>query len=445
MDDQFTKMTTTPVPKLVTKLAVPTVISMLITSIYNLADAYFVGGLGTSASGAIGVVMGLQTLIQSFGFMFGQGAGSLASRMLGSKDNDAASRIACEGFAMAFITGGLFAVVGFVFFNPMLKLLGSTDTILPYAKDYCQYILLAAPFFAASCVLNNVMRYEGHASLAMIGLTSGAVLNILLDPLLIYVFNMGVGGAGLATALSQAVSFCLLFYMYISGRTQIKISLRALKWYADDIKEICATGFPTLLRQGLTSVSTMALNNCAGVYGDAAVAAMSIVGRVCWLMASVMVGIGQGLQPVAAYNHGAKKYSRVKKAYIFTIGLGEIVMTVFAAAMFIVSSQIIGVFRDDPEVVAIGVTALRLQCAAMLFQPLTVASNMVFQSIGESRLASLIAMLRSGVCFLPAVFILPMFFGIFGVQCAQTVADVLSFIIALPFAVHYMRNIPNDV
>lgn len=444
MDEQFVKMTKTPVPKLVAQLAVPTVISMLITSIYNLADAYFVGGIGTSASGAIGIVLGLQTLIQSFGFMFGQGAGSLASRRLGSKENDAASRIACEGFAMSLIVGVIFAVLGFIFFTPMLKLLGSTDTILPYARDYCQYILLAAPFFASSCVLNNVMRYEGHASLAMIGLTTGAILNIVLDPIFIYGLNMGVGGAGLATALSQLVSFCILFYMFISGRTQIKISLRALKWRIEDVKEICATGFPTLLRQGLTSISTMALNNCAGVYGDAAVAAMSIVGRVCWLMASVMVGIGQGMQPVAAYNHGAKKYSRVKEAYIFTIKLGEIVMIIFAAAMFLVSAQIIGVFRDDPEVIAIGVTALRLQCAAMLFQPLTVASNMVFQSIGESRLAALIAMLRSGICFLPVVFILPMFCGIFGVQCAQTVADALSFVIALPFAIHYMRNIPKD-
>ena len=302
---QYKKMTETPVPKLILMLGLPTTISMLVTSIYNMADTYFVGQIGTSASGAIGIVFGLMAIIQAFGFMFGHGAGSIISRSLGAKNLERASVIASTAFLCAALAGLLLSVFGLLFINPLMRLLGSTDTILPYARTYAIFILLAAPFMASSCVLNNVLRYEGRAALAMIGLVSGSLLNIFGDWLLVSRLDMGVAGAGISTAISQTISFCILFSMFLRGKTDSKVKF---KWITKDFKDvllICQTGLPSLMRQGLSSISTMVLNGQAGIYGDAAVAAMSIVNRICFLILSVGLGIGQGFHPVSAFNYGA--------------------------------------------------------------------------------------------------------------------------------------------
>ena len=444
MDEQYIKMTETPVGRLIGKLAVPTVISMLITSIYNLVDAFFVGKLGTSASGAIGIVLVLQSVIQAFGFTFGHGAGSIISRKLGEKDTDSAARFASTSFFLSLLTGVLLAAAGLLFLDPLLRLLGSTDTILPYARQYGFYILLAAPFMAGSCVMNNIMRYEGHATLAMIGLTAGGLLNMAGDPLFIFVFRMGVAGAGLSTALSQLISFLILLYLFLSGRTQSRLSFRCITRSWGDVKNILVTGFPSLIRQGLNSVSTMALNNSAKLFGDAAIAAMSIVGRICMLIGSLMIGVGQGLQPVAAFNYGAKKYARVKKAFRFTFAVGEIALTLLAAAGLLVSAGIVRIFRDDPEVIRIGVTALRLQCISLVLMPLGVCANMTFQSIGESKRASFVSLLRSGLYFLPIVFFLPKLAGLWGVQLAQPIADVLTFVTVLPMVISFLKRLPDS-
>ena len=327
---QYKKMTETPVPKLILMLGLPTTISMLVTSIYNMADTYFVGQIGTSASGAIGIVFGLMAIIQAFGFMFGHGAGSIISRSLGAKNLERASVIASTAFLCAALAGLLLSVFGLLFINPLMRLLGSTDTILPYARTYAIFILLAAPFMASSCVLNNVLRYEGRAALAMIGLVSGSLLNIFGDWLLVSRLDMGVAGAGISTAISQTISFCILFSMFLRGKTDSKVKF---KWITKDFKDvllICQTGLPSLMRQGLSSISTMVLNGQAGIYGDAAVAAMSIVNRICFLIFSVGLGIGQGFQPVSAFNYGAKKYDRVRKGFYFTWAVGELLLGGFA-------------------------------------------------------------------------------------------------------------------
>ena len=441
--DQYRKMTETPVPALIIRLGIPTTISMLVTNIYNMADTWFVGRIGTSASGAVGVVFGLMAIIQAFGVMFGHGAGSIISRRLGAKDVESAGRIASTGFFCAMAAGALIAAGGFAFMDPLMRLLGSTDTILPYARTYAAFILLAAPFMAGACVLNNILRYEGRAAYAMIGLTSGSLLNIFGDWVLMEGAGLGVMGAGISTAVSQCVSFCLLLYMFLSGKTESKLRLRSFGSFAD-ISMICQTGFPSLLRQGLGSISTMALNGCARVYGDAAVAAMSIVNRICMFIFSFGLGIGQGFQPVSAFNYGARKYSRVRTGYFFTLGVSEAFLGTLAVAGMFFRSELIGFFRNDPAVIAIGSTALAAQLIALFFQPLTVCSNMLFQSIGQNRTASLLASLRSGVCFIPAILILSSLFGLTGVQVAQTVADIIAFFIALPFAVRFFRVLPPD-
>lgn len=443
-NSQYDKMTQEPVGRLVIKLGIPTTISMLVTSIYNMVDTMFVGRLGTSASGAVGIVFGFMAIIQAFGFMYGQGAGSIISRQLGRKDSENASKIASTSFFLAIVTGGLIGISGFIFMEPLMYLLGSTDTILPYAKQYIMYILIAAPFMASSFVLNNILRFEGKAILAMVGLLTGAILNMAGDPLFMFVLDMGIEGAGLSTALSQIVSFSILLFMFISGRTESKISIRKFTRNFGDIADIVATGFPSLVRQGLTSVSTMLLNREARVYGDAAVAAMSIVSRISMFMFSVGLGIGQGFQPVCGFNYGAGKYTRVKKAFRFTLIAGEIMMGAFALIGLIWSAEAIGIFRDDVQVIEFGTLALRYQCVALFLQPLTVLSNMTLQSTGQKIGATIVSMLRSGVYFIPTLLIMTRSMGVLGIQLAQPVADVLSFVTVIPFMVAFFKRMPED-
>ncbi len=442
--DRYSLMTETPVSRLILKLGFPTTVSMLVTNIYNMADTYFVSTLGTSASGAVGIVFGLMAILQAFGFMYGHGAGSIISRKLGAKDEETASRIASTSFFCAIATGALIGAFGLIFTNPLLRLLGSTDTILPYARSYGVWILIAAPLMTSSFVMNNILRYEGRASFAMVGLTTGGILNIFGDWLLITKFNMGVAGAGISTAVSQTVSFLILLSMFLRRKTQSRLSIKYISKSFKDYTNIISTGFPSLTRQGLSSISTMLLNGCAGAYGDAAIAGMTIVGRICFFIFAVGLGIGQGFQPVSAFNYGAKKYSRVKKGYFFTLFMGEALLGALAVVGFFIGDPIITVFRDDPEVLKVASLALKAQLIALFFQPLCICSNMLFQSIGKNAQASVLSAMRSGVTFIPILLILNKTLGILGVQLAQPAADVVTFFITIPFIVIFFKNYPKD-
>ena len=442
---QFIKMTETPVPKLVVMLGIPTIISMLVTNIYNMADTYFVGRLGSnSASAAVGVVFGYMAVIQAIGFMFGQGAGSLISRFLGAKKDEDASLVASTSFFAAIIVGITLSVLSLVFIDPLLDFLGSSETIYPFAKEYIRYIMLAAPVTMSSFVLNNILRYEGKAALAMVGLCSGSIINIALDPILMFGLDMGIAGAGFATAFSQCIGFSILLFMFLNGKTQCRLSLKDAVFTFAMLSEIITTGFPAFLRQGLTSISTMVLNRQALHYGDEAVAAMSIVNRLAFFMFAIGLGLGQGYQPVCGFNYGAKKYDRVRQAFKFSFIVEEVMLGTFALVGFMLAPHAIGIFRNDPDVIIIGKKALRFACLAMFFQPLTVMSNMTFQSCGQKKLASFAAMLRSGLYFIPLILALEPFLGVLGVQIAQPVADVLSFITVLPFIMRFIRGLQDD-
>ncbi len=443
--NQYQKMTTWPIPKLVIRLGIPTTISMLVTNIYNMADAYFVSELGNSASGAVGIVFGLMAIIQAFGFMFGHGAGSIIARKLGQKDACSASVFASLSILACFCVGTLIGVLGLIFIDPLMRMLGSTETILPYAKGYGIYILIAAPVTMTSFALNNILRYEGKAFFAMIGLTIGGILNMIGDPILIFGFDMGIAGAGLSTAISQVVGCLILLSMFLRGKTQSKIGIKCIKGNLKGIFAIMATGFPSLCRQGLNSFATMILNNLAGgCGGDAAIAAMSIVNRITFAIFAVGLGIGQGFQPVASFNYGAKIYSRVKKAFFFTLGAGEVLLSLCVVAGLLSSNHLIGIFRDDPTVIAIGTLSLKLQLLALFFHPLTICSNMLFQSIGENKKATFLSMLRSGLLFIPILLIMTKFFGLLGVQSAQAIADVLAFFVCIPLIQQFFKNLPKD-
>ena len=443
-DSQYIRMTETPVAKLIISLGIPTTVSMLITNIYNMADSYFVSQVSLSAGGATSIVFGIMSILQAFGFMFGHGAGSNISRMLGSKHIEKASKYASTGFFWALFCGLLIMTGGLIFLEPLMRLLGSTDTILPYAKDYGRWILLAAPAMTTSCVLNNILRYEGKATLAMIGLTTGGILNILFDPLFIFTFNMDSDGAGLATAVSQYISFGILLSMFLRKKTQSKLSLHFVAREIQTLEDIIVTGLPSLARQGLNSVSTIVLNAQAKLFGDAVIAAMGYVGRTSNLIFSVGLGIGQGFQPVSAFNYGAKKYSRVKKGTLFTLGFGVLLMGIISAGCFAFAPQIISLFRKEAEVVQIGSEALRIMCVFLLFLPVSVVATMLFQSIGKSLPALVLSCLQSGLVFIPLCVILPQFLGIRGIELAQPLAYFTAAVVSLPVTLVFLRHLPQE-
>lgn len=443
-NSQYDKMTKEPVPSLILKLGIPTTLSMMVTNIYNMADTYFVGKLGTSASGATGVVFGLMAILQAIGFMFGHGSGSIIGRALGAKDSKKANTFGSTSFFSSLIVGTLVLVFGILFATPLVRLLGSTDTILPYARTYVICILISAPALISSCVMNNILRYEGRAVFAMVGLVSGSILNIGLDALFIMGMGMGIEGAGIATAISQYVSALILYYMYLSNRALTKLNIKYFSKNVDDILLILKTGFPSLIRQGLGSMSVMVLNHMAGPFGDAAIAAMSIVSRVSNFVFSVSLGIGQGFQPTAGFNYGAKKYSRVKKGFYFTWFFGTGLIAIVSAFVIFNASWIIAVFRDDPDVVTIGIPAMRYHCISLLFIPYTVVNNMMFQSTGFNKTASFLASLRSGICFIPVILFLTPLWGLFGIQISQSIADVIGSLCCIPFSTKFLKNFPSD-
>ena len=438
---QFRRMTETPIPQLILSLAAPTILSMLITSIYNLADTFFVGQISTSASGAVGIVSSLMAILQALGFMLGHGSGSIISRSLGSQNTDAATRFASTSFFTALVFGGIITAAGLLTLPDFMMLLGSTETILPHACAYARYILLAAPIMMSSLVMNNILRYEGKASFAMIGLVTGGLLNMALDPLFIFGLGMGTAGAGLATALSQTISFCILLSMFLRGKTVSQFRLSAVTREARDFGRILLGGAPSFGRQGLNSIGGMLLNLAARGYGDAAVAGMSIVSRIFMFIISVAIGVGQGLQPVASFNYGARKYRRVRQAAIFTIEAAFCMLVVLVGLCWVNGDALIRLFRDDPAVTAVALPAFHYQCLAMLLHPIIVVANMTFQSVGASGRATFLACCRQGVFFIPLILILPRTHGLFGVEICQPIADVLTFLVSLPFLLAFLQQL----
>ena len=434
-------MVNTPVSKLITGLAVPTVISMLVTSIYNMADTFFVSHINTEASAAVGIVFPIMSIIQACGFTLGMGAGSLVSVRLGQKRNQEASTIASTAFFSAFAVGALITLFGNIFARQFLTLVGASDAVLPYAMNYARFIFWGAPFMCAAFVLNNVLRSEGKAFFSMIALTSGGIINIILDPIFIYVFGLGISGAAIATLVSQAISFSILLSWFLRGKAVCRMNIKFFDAKPSVLGKTIWTGFPSLSRQGLASIATILLNTTAVAYGDSAVAAMSITTKIVMFVASIMIGIGQGFSPVSGYNYGAKRYDRVKKAYWFMIKCGFSVMAFFAIVIFVFAEQIMHGFIDDEAAVAVGVVALRWQIAFIPFHPLIVGTNMLMQSTRHIKAATFLSMNRQGIYFIPAILILPRLFGLAGVETAQSTADILSALTAIPYLIHMFKKL----
>ncbi len=445
-DVHYRRMTETPVSSLILRLGVPTTISMLITNIYNMADTYFVSTISNSAGGAVGIVFSVMAILQAFGFMFGHGAGSHVSRLLGSRENERAGNYATTSLLLSFVCGVVIMIFGLAFLEDLMLFLGSNEEILPHAMDYAKYIFIAGPAMTMSCVFNNILRYEGKATFAMIGLTSGGIINILLDYIFVIPLQMGTRGAGLATAISQYISLIILAVPYFIGKTQSKINFRKRFINLRIVWDIITTGLPSLIRQGLSSISTGMLNVQARAFGTAAISAMGYVSKTVQFIFCVGLGIGQGFQPVSAFNYGAKKYSRVKKGSYFTLFFGLGLIGVLSAVCFAIAPSIISIFNSegDVEVLRIGTEALRINCAVLWVLPATVVGNMMFQSIGKRIPAILLSALQNGVAFMPLIAILPEHFGILGVEMAQPVAYVITAIVTLPCMAIFLSRLPRD-
>lgn len=433
-------MTQEPVEKLVCTLAVPTILSMMITSFYNMADTFFVGKLNTQSTAAVGVVFSLMAVIQAIGFLFGHGSGNYISRQLGAGNMEEAEKMSAVGFFTSFFAGVVILLVCMCLIEPLSYALGSTPTVQPYTVAYMRIILLGAPAMTASLVLNNQMRFQGSAFYAMIGIVSGAVVNIVLDPFFIFICGMGVAGAALATTISQYLSFILLIIMVKKGGN-IQLRFRNFQPSLHFYKEIIRGGIPALFRQGLASVATIFLNHAAGVYGDAAIAGMSIVSRIMMFANSALIGFGQGFQPVCGFNYGAGKNDRVLKAYWFCVKFSFVVLSVMAVVVFLFAPQFVAIFqKEDADVIKVGTAALRYSVISFPLSAWIVMCNMMLQSIGKGLKASIVASARQGIFFLPLIAILPKLLGLTGVEACQAVSDVFALTISIPLGFSVIRE-----
>ncbi len=449
LDAKYREMTETPVPRLVLRMAVPSMVSMVVTALYNVVDAAFVGHLSTEATAGIGISFAFMTFIQAIGFFFGHGSGNYISRALGARQIDDAETMAAVGFFTPLILGLAVTVVGLLFLPQLAVLLGATPDVVPYACSYLRYILIATPFMMSSLVLNNQLRLQGNARFGMIGIVSGSLLNIALDPLFIFVLDLGVAGASIATAVSQTFAWGLLLW----GTTRDEaVHIRFAKFRPSFgcYREIVAGGLPSLCRQAFNCLSVIMLNFAASKYAPAgqaasSIAAFAVVSRTTMFAFSLILGFTQGFQPVCGFNYGAHKYDRVRYSYLFAFSVSAAMLTLLSALGYIFAPQIVAVFRDeDPALLEIGTAALRWQCVVFPLCTLSTSTNMLFQNIRMTFPATLLAIGRQGLFFVPAILILPRIFGLQGVEMTQAVADVCTFFLSLPFAVWINRKLKSE-
>lgn len=434
-----------PVYKIIPKMAIPTIVAFLINSIYSLADTFFVSGLGTNATAAVSVNASLDQLIMMCGSMLALGANSYIARLLGQGNEKKASRVLSTAFFLAAAVGSVLMILGSVFMVPMVRMLGATPTCEQYSVDYATYVLLAAPFMATSFVMNQCLRSEGSATLSMIGMGFGGVLNCVLDPIFIFGFDMGVAGASLATAISKVVSFVILVFPYITKRSMLRLSIRNFQLSMDILGNIVSVGSSSMFRSGLAVVAGILLNDMAGNISDSVLAGIGVSTKVMMFPFSIILGFGSGFQPVVGFNWGARRYDRVKQCYDFSSWVALIGAVVMAVGIAVFSDQIVKVFAGtDPEMLEIGSLCIRLQCIALPIHAWVTVVNMLCTGLGNAVGAFVLATARQGTCMVPVLFPLAHYFGAYGLSSVQAVADFLTLILAIPICIIMMRKIKKN-
>lgn len=443
-EKQYLRMMETPIPKLVMSMGIPTVISMLITVIYNTADTYFVSQINKSASAAVGAVYPIMAVIQAVGYGLGMGSSSLISRLLGQKDKEKAHMYASSSFYFGIVLGLITGAVGIIFNDQILSVLGCSETMLEYAKSYSFYILLAAPISCTTFVMNNTIRAQGNSGVAMIGMASGGIINMILDPILIFYCRMGTGGAALATAISQTISFGIFAYVFIRKKSIVKISIKKISKDPRDYLQVLLMGMPSIFRQSMGSLSAALLNIQAVVYGDAVVSAITIANKIYVFVRNVVIGVGQGFMPVAGYNFGAGNKKRTWQAFLFTTLVGTFVCIAGGGLSYVYADKIMMWFSPDADVVKVGVETIYFCSAVMPFMAVSTYVNQMYQCLGFKAQATFLASCRQGIMFVPAILILPVFFGCAGVEASQPLADLLTFVISMPFLTGFYLKVIKE-
>lgn len=435
-------MMSLPIPRLVTKMAIPTIVSTLVMSLYNMADTYFVSSLGTAATGAVGVNLTLMSFLSMLGTTLALGANSYIARLLGQQKYKEAKQVLSFTFFLSVGIGLLVMAFGLLYVTPIVQLMGAKEDVIRPAIEYATYILMAAPFMMGVFVLNQCLRAEGSAVLSMIGVLSGVALNLVLDPIFIHVLHWGVAGAAIATAISKIVSFIFLIVPYLCKKTVIELKLRnfVVRW--GTIAELFKMGFPTLARTALTTLATGMLNNVASAISTSALAAISVSNRIMVLLGSVVLGFAQGYQPVAGFNWGAKQYDRVYRAFWFSAVASVLSTAAFSVLAYIFAPQLMQLFsKEDLEMIEIGIMAMRIQCIVMPSVAWVIVVNMTYAGLGKAVGAALLSIIRQGIFFIPMLYLLPRLFGVNGLAAVQGAADVQSFLFCIPFSIHILRDI----
>lgn len=431
-----------PISRVIPKMAIPTIIAFLINSIYSLADTYFVSSLGTNATAAVSVNASLDQLIMMAGSMLAMGANSYIARLLGKGDDRKASQVLSTAFFLAAFLGATLMVLGITFMTPMVRLLGATPTCERYSIQYATYVLLAAPFMASNFVMNQCLRSEGSATLSMIGMGFGGILNVILDPIFIFALDMGVAGASAATAISKLVSFCILIFPYITRRSLLHLSIRNFHFSKDIIFTVVSVGSSSMFRSGLAVVSAILLNDIAGNISDSVLAGIGVCTKIMMFPFGIILGFGNGFQPVAGFNWGAKRYDRVRESYRFSSLVAILGGVIMGLLVGIFADEIILLFAgSDPEMRRVGALSIRLQCLALPIHAWVAIVNMLCVGLGNAKGAFLLATARQGTCFIPILYPLSYWFHANGVASVQALADVLSLILAVPIAVIMTRRI----
>ena len=431
-----------PIPRVIPKMAIPTIVAFLITSIYSLADTYFVSSLGTNATAAVSVNASLDQMIMMCGSMLAMGANSYIARLLGEGDEKKASQVLSTSFFAAFAVGALLLVFGSIFMVPMVRLLGATPTCEQYSIDYATYILLAAPFMASNFVMNQCLRSEGSATLSMVGMGFGGILNIILDPIFIFGLDMGVAGASLATAISKFVSFGILIFPYVTRRSLLHLSIRNFKPTKDIVSKVVSVGSSSMFRNGLNVISAIMLNNIAGGISDSVLAAVGVSNKIMMFPFCIILGFGNGFQPVAGFNWGAKRFDRVEESYKFSARVSLIGSAIMALLIALFCDKLIILFAGtDMEMRRIGAFCILAQCIALPVHAWVAIVNMFCVGLGNAKGAMVLATSRQGSCFIPIVHLMAFLFGAYGVASVQALADVLSMALAFPIMLSMKKKL----
>ncbi|MBQ1712680.1 MAG: MATE family efflux transporter [Firmicutes bacterium] len=430
--------------KVIPVVALPMIVTMLIDALYNLADTYFVSQLGITATAAVGVNDSLLHLMRSVALAFGMGAASPISKLMGAKREDEASKVASTSVFTCMMVLSILAFIAYIFRSDFVIFLGATEGAAPYAMEYATFILISAPFTAGEVTCSQTLRAEGSTTYSMIGMVSGCVINVGLDPLFIRTFGMGVGGAALATTISKAISFFILLTPFLRGKTLLELRFKYFtpKW--EIYKEIAKMGIPTLLRSSVMSLSAVFINNMARLFGDAALAAVSVANKCARLVGSAVLGFGQGLQPIGGYCWGARRYARVRQAFWTCTAIGAVVAVVLSVVLFILTPNVLGIFMDvekDAETLRIGTIMLRTQCATMFPHVWVMIINGLYQALGRPVEATILGLSRQVIFLIPAAFIMSRVWGVNGLACSQAAADVLSLIVSVSMVIYQMKKI----